>query len=132
MSAVTGKGPRTTTVELSGRPFTFSLPLSAMVALEEHFAAPGSEPTFDDILIMVEKGSFKAISALLWCMARSHHPELSLQALSTLIDENGGLVAVVQQVMPEEVAAATAPAVATPATAKVAAPRRRRARGARR
>jgi hypothetical protein len=81
-------------LDIGERQYTLALTLDAMVAVEDLFSTPAKEVTFQEVAQRAERGSIKALRALIWCMFREHHPEIKLDQISGIMKAAGGLDAV--------------------------------------
>lgn len=75
---------------IDGKTYTLVLNTDVMVILEEHFSTPQHDVTWDDIWTRVLRGSVKTVRALIWAMLQQHHPTITIEAASKLIDRAGG------------------------------------------
>lgn len=75
---------------VDGRTYTLVLNTNVMATLEEHFSTPDNDVTWDQIWTRVLRGSVKTVRALIWATLQQHHPTLTLDDASRLIDKAGG------------------------------------------
>jgi len=78
-------------IEVDGRDYTMALTIDAMVALEDMFSTPQKSVTFQEVLLMGDRGSVKALRALIWASLQLHHPEIQIKDISGLVQAGGGL-----------------------------------------
>jgi len=64
---------------------------TAMVALEDHYSTPAREATFEEAWAKATGGTIRGLRTLMWAMAQTHHPGLSLEDANAIIDGAGGL-----------------------------------------
>ena len=84
------------TIDVEGTAYTLALTIDAMVALEDQFSTPQKLVTFQEILGLADRGSVKAMRALIWAALQRHHPTITLTDVSDLVQRAGGLAAFVQ------------------------------------
>lgn len=75
---------------VDGQDYTLVLNTSVMAALEDHFSTAQKEVVWEEIWARVLRGSVKTVRALIWAMLQPHHPQLTIEGVSALIDRAGG------------------------------------------
>ena len=70
--------------------YTMVFNMGAMIAAEEKAEAIGMPLTWDEIVTKADKGSARCFRLFIWAMFHKHHPVLSLDQVSDLIDQVGG------------------------------------------
>ena len=78
-------------IEIDGEVYTMALTVDAMVALEDQFSTTQKFVTFQEVLAQADRGSVKAIRALLWAALQLHHPGIEMKDISPLVHAAGGL-----------------------------------------
>lgn len=80
-------------VELSiaGTSYTLVMDISAICDLESLFSTPVRDATIQEIGRSVERGSVRHIRGFLWAALRRHHKDMTLDKVSALIEDAGGI-----------------------------------------
>lgn len=74
-----------------GAVYRLILNTTAMVALEDYYSSPGHEATFEEAWSKATGGSIRGLRTLMWAMAQTHHPGLTIDEANAIIDGAGGL-----------------------------------------
>lgn len=72
--------------------YTMVFNMGAMIAAEEKAEAIGMPLTWDEIVTRADKGSARCFRLFIWAMLSKHHPQLTLDQVSDLIDQVGGAI----------------------------------------
>lgn len=95
-------------VEIDGTSYTMRLDMNAMVALEEHFSTPDKEISFAEILDKVQRGNMRYSRAFIWAALQAHHPTLTMEDVSDIVQRSGGVFMFSQRII-AQLAKSTAP-----------------------
>lgn len=72
--------------------YTMVFNMGAMIAAEEKAEAIGMPLTWDEIVTKADTGSARCFRLFIWAMLHKHHPVLTLEQVSDLIDQVGGAI----------------------------------------
>lgn len=72
---------------MGGTVYTLKLGTSALIELQELLGTPEHAPTMQELVIEVVNGRAKYIRAFIWAGLRKYHPEVTLEAVSDLLDD---------------------------------------------
>lgn len=78
----------------SGTSYTLKNSFKGMVAAEEMFGK-----TFDEITELADKGSKRHLRALIWSLFLQRQPDLAIDSIDDVVDDCGGLAAMMVTVM---------------------------------
>jgi hypothetical protein len=78
----------------SGTVYVLKNSFKGMVAVEDMF-----DKTFDEITVLSDKGSKRHLRAIIWSLFLHKQPELNIDTLDDVIDDCGGLTAMMATVM---------------------------------
>lgn len=78
-------------LEIAGKSYTLVMDISAVCELEALFSTPVRDATIAEIGRAVERGSVRHIRGFLWAALRRHHKDMTLENVSTLIEDAGGI-----------------------------------------
>jgi len=78
-------------LEVGGRTFTLALDLNAMCELEDLLSTPDKPVSFQDVARGLMATRMIYIRAFFWACLRRHHKDVTLQGVSDLMSEAGGL-----------------------------------------
>lgn len=70
--------------------YTMVFNMGAMIAAEEKAEAIGMPLTWDEIVTKADQGSARCFRLFIWAMLIKHHPQVTLDQVSDLIDQVGG------------------------------------------
>ena len=76
---------------IGDKTYTLAMTINAMVALEDMFSTPSQMVTFQKVSEMADAGSIKHLRAILWAVLQEHHPDVTIEQVSTLVRDAGGL-----------------------------------------
>lgn len=103
--------------------YTMVFNMGAMIAAEEKAESIGMPLTWDEIVTKADKGSARCFRLFIWAMLAKHHPSLTLDQVSDLIDVVGGAAG-----MQRAVEAGRRAVTADPKDVQALGPRPRKAR----
>lgn len=120
-------------VEIDGKQYTLAMTINAMVALEDMFSTPTQSVTFQQVSEKADAGSIRHLRAILWAVLQRYHSDVTIEQVSDLVQEAGGIAVFTVKLLemakatmpaPEDLAALGIKSTANPQPAQVAKPTR--------
>ena len=62
--------------------------MDALIELQEYFSTPEKLVEVEEIVRQIESGRLKYVRAAIWACLQSHHPGMSLEDASALVDQS--------------------------------------------
>lgn len=78
-------------IEVGDKTYTLALTLDAMCQLEDKFSTPDRPVTFQEVIELADGGSLRHLRALIWAALQLHHKDMSIQDISPMVHEAGGI-----------------------------------------
>lgn len=84
-------------IVIEGATYRLTLKTLGLIHLQKHFNAGDQIADIDDIFKKMAAGSLEHIVVMFWCAFLHHHPEMTLEKATALIDQAGGVLGIGQQ-----------------------------------
>jgi hypothetical protein len=75
---------------IGGTLYTFVFNTAAMLAAEDRASAQGKDVTWDQIMEKLQAGSVRHFLIFFWAGLQKHHPTLTFERVTALVDDAGG------------------------------------------
>lgn len=95
---------------VGGTSYTLVLTLGGMMEAETAASTPAKEVFWDEIVARMQRGSARDSLFYVYALFRKHHPTLTLEDVSTVVDDAGGFEGTLAAVEAGQVASSPDPA----------------------